>query len=125
VISNVCLQSFQVDLSDFDDDRQFVSSNNRVGSNYSFFPQRQEVPHELDTTNDLDGRGGGEVADGMLMVYFWGLSNDVKNNYRHNTDVRHVSTAAQVGVGNGSCGNNRRIPPYNASVPVTIGTNNC
>ena len=125
VISNACFQSFQVDISVFDNDREFVSANNRVGSNYSFFPQRQDLPHEMDTTNDLDGKGGGEVADGMLMVYFWGKSNDVENNYRHNTDVKSGSTDARIGVGSGSCGNERRIPPYEEGVPMTINTNNC
>ena len=116
VISNVCLQSFQVDVSNFDNDRKFVSTNNRVGSNYSFFPQRQDLPHEMDTTN---------VADGMLMVYFWGKSNDVENNYRHNTDVKSGSTVTQVGLGSESCGNERRIPAYEEGVTVTINTNNC
>lgn len=86
--------NFSVDLNDFNDDRNFVSSNNRVGSNYSFFAQRQDLPHEMDTTNHLDGNGNGgsDVSDGMLMVYFWGLSVDLDNNYRYNPDVRHVST---------------------------------
>jgi len=114
-----------LDVSKFQD-RKFVSTNNKMGSKYAFHAHRQGVPHESDTTSTLDGdEGSGRSSDPMVMVYFWGLSNEIVNNYKFVPDAVQETPGIQVGAGSGSCWNDRRTPAYNPDQKVSINSNIC
>ena len=106
------------------EDYDTVSNDNFGGSKYAFHPHRSGVPHEMDTTSNLDNDGGaGHLAAPMVMAYWWGLDTDVANNYHWADQVRDnpfkYETSAQT------CGNKDRIPYHNENLTQTINNDNC
>ena len=52
--------------------------------------------HEMDTTANLDGTGQATIRSPMVMIYFWGLSTALDNNYRYVPDLRDVSKLTTI-----------------------------
>lgn len=112
---------FDQEGSFFGDDR-YITTQNTMGSDYAFHAQRQGVVHEMDTTANLDGTGQATIRSPMVMIYFWGLSTALDNNYRYVPDLKDQQISG-AGLDNGSCATERRIPPRDSN--QTITTNNC
>lgn len=94
-------------------DKEYITTNNVMGSKYPFHAQRQNLPHEMDTTSSWDGDGniGQDDTDTpMVMIYFWGMSNKLSNEYQFVPELRDSDVFVSGGQGAGSCGNTRRIP---------------
>ena len=101
-----------------------ASNDNFGGSKYGFHPHRADLPHEFDTTNNLDNdRGAGTLEEPMVMVYWWGVDNAIDINYKWSSQVRDDPFAYEASAH--SCGDFRRIPVYNENLTQTITSLNC
>lgn len=112
--------------SNYVKDMDWITTKNVMGSKYPFHAQRQMLPHEMDTTSSIDGQGEPMqiLTDmPMIMIYFWGMSNDLQNEYQQEPYIGDTDGFVQGGVGAGSCGNHRRIPSVDKEFEVSL--NNC
>ena len=50
----------------------------------------------MDTTANLDGTGQATIRSPMVMIYFWGLSTALDNNYRYVPDLKDVSQLTTI-----------------------------
>jgi len=102
----------------------WASDVNYGGSKYSLHPHRAGVPHEFDTTSNLDGdMGAGHLDEPMVMVYWWGKETSVNTNYEWARQVRDNPFQYQESAA--TCGNYRRIPKYDPEKEQTVTPANC
>lgn len=107
---------------------KYVTTRNNMGSKYPLFVQRQNLPHEMDTTSYFDGIGNPSQENSntpMVMVYYWGKSNALSNEYQFVPGLHDHDMFTQGGRGSGSCGTKRRIPDFKEGEEIVINTNNC
>lgn len=102
----------------------WTTADNFGGSEFALHPHRTQVPHEFDTTANLDGDGGaGTLAEPMVMIYWWGKVTAPPNNYKWVSTVRDNVFRYQASAR--TCGNERRIPKYIPNVTQDITLANC